>query len=61
MSRSSESDKPPDWVEWREAVEPDSSVITTKFAETSHAAGDSLSNGDLEVDPPNKVEATNVV
>ncbi|KAF5761438.1 hypothetical protein HanXRQr2_Chr16g0765101 [Helianthus annuus] len=53
----------------KEAVEPDSSVITIKFAETSHAAADSLSNGDLEVDPsddiaidpPNKVEVTNVV
>ncbi|KAI3824605.1 hypothetical protein L1987_06069 [Smallanthus sonchifolius] len=49
----SESDRPPEWIEWREAVEPEPepSVMTTEPAETSQAATDSLPNGDLEVNP----------
>ncbi|KAI7735193.1 hypothetical protein M8C21_030850, partial [Ambrosia artemisiifolia] len=65
-SRPSESDKPSEWIEWREAVEPESSVMTTEPAETSQAATNSLPNGDLEVnslddiatDPPNIVEVS---
>ncbi|KAF5764654.1 putative SIT4 phosphatase-associated protein family [Helianthus annuus] len=64
-STSTESDKPTEWIEWREAVEPESSsVIATESAGTSHAATDSLPNGvpevspsdDTATDPPNKVE-----
>ncbi|XP_076899724.1 uncharacterized protein LOC143553664 isoform X2 [Bidens hawaiensis] len=65
-STPSESDKPAKWVEWREAAEPEPSVMTTEPAETSQAATDDLPNGDLEVKPmddittdlPNKVEAS---
>ncbi|XP_071698242.1 uncharacterized protein [Rutidosis leptorrhynchoides] len=58
--KTSESDKLPEWIEWRESVEPstepsiepsiESAVLTTESAETSQAATDSLSNGILEVD-----------
>ncbi|GJU61347.1 serine/threonine-protein phosphatase 6 regulatory subunit 3 [Tanacetum coccineum] len=55
-STSSESDKPPEWIEWRESVEPEpstepsieTSVVTSKPAEASQAATDSLPNGNLE-------------
>ncbi|GJZ14824.1 serine/threonine-protein kinase tricorner-like protein [Tanacetum coccineum] len=52
----SESDKPPEWIEWRESVEPEpsiepsieTSIVTSKPAEASQAAIDSLPNGNLE-------------
>ncbi|GJW80711.1 putative ribonuclease H-like domain-containing protein [Tanacetum coccineum] len=52
----SESDKPHDWIEWRESVEPKpstepsikTSVVTSKPAKASQATTDSLSNGNLE-------------
>ncbi|GKD24415.1 serine/threonine-protein kinase tricorner-like protein, partial [Tanacetum coccineum] len=52
----SESDKPHDWIEWRESVKPEpstepsieTSVVTSKPAEASQAATYSLLNGNLE-------------
>ncbi|MFS7889708.1 putative SIT4 phosphatase-associated protein family [Helianthus anomalus] len=67
QSTSTENDKPTEWIEWREAVEPESSsVIATESAGTSHAATDSLPNGvpevspsdDIATDPPNKAEVS---
>ncbi|GKE66789.1 hypothetical protein Tco_1520950, partial [Tanacetum coccineum] len=52
----SQSDKPPEWIEWRESVKPEpstessieTSAVTSKPAEASQAATDSLPNGNLE-------------
>ncbi|KAK9056006.1 hypothetical protein SSX86_027093 [Deinandra increscens subsp. villosa] len=53
-STPGEGDKPTEWIEWRESVQPEpsteTSVTTTETAETSQAATDSLlPNGNLEV------------
>ncbi|XP_024963830.1 serine/threonine-protein phosphatase 6 regulatory subunit 3-like [Cynara cardunculus var. scolymus] len=71
FSRPNESDKPPEWIEWRESVESstepavEQSFTTAESAETSQAATGSLPNGNLEVNPqadiandvPNKGES----
>ncbi|KAK1422811.1 hypothetical protein QVD17_18100 [Tagetes erecta] len=58
-STSSESDKPNEWIEWREAPEPEPLIgtadTTTEPAETSQAATDILPNGDLELSPMDEV------
>ncbi|XP_076908816.1 uncharacterized protein LOC143565847 [Bidens hawaiensis] len=48
-STPSESDKPAEWIEWRESAQPEPSDKTTESAETAPAATDSLPNGDVEV------------
>lgn len=59
-STSTESDKPTEWIEWREAPEPEpligaADTTTTEPAETSQAATASLPNGDLELSPMDEV------
>lgn len=52
-STPSESDKPPEWIEWRESVKPSTEplVMTAESVATSQGAVESLPNGDLEVIP----------
>ena len=51
--KPNETDKPPEWIKWRESVEPttESSVTVPESAETSPASTATLPNGNLEVNP----------